>query len=67
MTPKQLRDWRHKHVMTMEGLGAFLGIHRLTIQRWEGGKAKLPKWLPYALTGVAHALGAGARASRPDG
>ena len=40
MNPKQIKEFRKKHNLTMEDLASRLGVCYATIIRWENGKTK---------------------------
>ena len=43
MTPRQLKAWRLARHLSQDSLGEFLGVSRVTVNRWEGGLQKIPK------------------------
>jgi transcriptional regulator with XRE-family HTH domain len=42
MTPDDVRAYRLRHNLTQTQLAEFLGLHRLTIARYEGGQIVVP-------------------------
>ena len=52
MTPDDLRTWREKHGYTQVQLAQALGVHEMTVSKWERGvtrKDKIPPFLRLAL------------------
>jgi len=45
----ELRTWRKAHKLTQTQLAATLGVHWLTVQRWESGAQAVPSYLHFAL------------------
>jgi len=45
----ELRTWRKAHKLTQTQLAATLGVHWLTVQRWESGAQAVPPYLHFAL------------------
>jgi DNA-binding XRE family transcriptional regulator len=38
VTPRSLKGWREHHRFTQEQVGEALGVHRVTVARWEAGE-----------------------------
>jgi DNA-binding XRE family transcriptional regulator len=49
VTPETLVTLRTLAGLTQSGLASALGIHRVTVARWETGKAPIPKWVELAI------------------
>lgn len=45
MRPDELRNLIRKQGLTQEGLAMRLGKHRMTVNRWLNGHAKIPIWV----------------------
>lgn len=43
MTPEELKRLRAKLGLTQEQLGAEVGVHRVSVARWETGEHKVPE------------------------
>jgi len=56
MTASELRAWRLKSKITQEKLAEKLGVHRVTIAKWEAGDRSIPKLLPLALEALENRL-----------
>lgn len=52
MTPDKLKTWRTKNGHTQESLSEALGVHRVTLARWESGDREIPHFLALALKGL---------------
>lgn len=52
MTPAELFSWRSKAGLSQSGLARLLGVHRLTISKWERGDREIPPYLHWALKGI---------------
>ncbi len=46
MTALQLKAWRTKRKLSQEDLAERLGIHWITVSRWERKVIPVPKWVP---------------------
>lgn len=55
--PPELRAWRAAHDLSQPALAALLGIHEMTLSRWERGEREIPPYLHLALRSVAQDLG----------
>ena len=55
MTPAEIREWRERHGWSQKQLGAALGVHAMTISRWETGAMEVahPEMLRLALERLA--------------
>jgi transcriptional regulator with XRE-family HTH domain len=49
MTPDDLKAWREKHGYTQITLAQALGVHEMTVSRWERGFTDIPPFLRLAL------------------
>lgn len=49
MTPKDLKAWRDLYGYTQSELGEALGLHQVSVARWETGVRKIPSFLHLAL------------------
>lgn len=49
VTPKDLKQWREKHGYTQVTLARVLGVHEITVSRWERGFIGIPPFLRLAL------------------
>ena len=49
MTPKQLQSWRMKAGLSQPALAALLGVHPLTVSKWERAENGIPPYLKLAL------------------
>lgn len=58
MTPKQLRDWRKKHEVSQTALAELLGVHKMTVSKWERDAQPIPGFLALALSELARQLSA---------
>lgn len=43
-----LKGWRERLGLTQEAAGELLGVHRVTIARWESGACKMPHLISMA-------------------
>lgn len=43
-----LKGWRERLGLTQEKAGELLGVHRVTIARWESGVCKMPHLISMA-------------------
>lgn len=59
MTPAELKAWRAAQNLTQPALAALLGIHEMTLSRWERGERIIPPYLHLALVGLQQALKSG--------
>ena len=48
----ELRQWRQLHDLTLAELADYLGVHWITVQRWEAGRIGVPPYLYLALREV---------------
>lgn len=53
MTPDTLRSLRTLAGLSQSGLAAYLGVHRVTVTRWETGTSPIPQWVGLALRELA--------------
>jgi len=53
MEKDDLRKWRETNKFTQVELGQALGVHQVTIARWETGTREIPVFLPLALETIA--------------
>lgn len=51
--PHHIRNFRKLFHLTQEELANYLGTTRITINRWENGKAPIPSHLIFTLRGLA--------------
>jgi DNA-binding transcriptional regulator YiaG len=49
MTKKELTTWRESLGLTQGELATMLGVHIITVNRWENGAREIPPFLPLAL------------------
>ncbi|MEW6386313.1 MAG: helix-turn-helix transcriptional regulator [Thermodesulfobacteriota bacterium] len=49
MTEQELKSWRQGWKVTQARLAKMLGVHRVTIAKWESGARGIPPFLPLAL------------------
>ena len=56
MTGKDLKSWRHRWKVTQGKLAQMLGVHRVTIAKWQAGDRKMPPFLPLALEALEYRL-----------
>jgi transcriptional regulator with XRE-family HTH domain len=56
MTGEELKSWRQKRQLTQEKLAQLLGIHRVTIAKWEAGVRGIPSLLSLALEALENRL-----------
>lgn len=54
MTSAELQDWRYRAGLSQPGLAALLGVHWLTISKWETGQHGIPAYLHLALWAIEH-------------
>ena len=52
MNGSELKEWRQKQKLTQGGLADLLGVHRVTIAKWEGETRGIPPFLNLALAGL---------------
>jgi DNA-binding transcriptional regulator YiaG len=57
MTPEDLKAWHKKHGYTQPSLARVLGIHPLSVARWETGVRKIPSFLHLALEALERKRG----------
>lgn len=53
MTPAELKAWRTEQNLTQLALAALLGIHEITLSRFERGERPIPPYLHLALEALA--------------
>ena len=56
MEGQELKSWRKKRWVTQGKLAEMLGVHRVTIAKWEAGDRGIPTFLPLALEALEHRL-----------
>jgi DNA-binding XRE family transcriptional regulator len=49
MTSQELKSWRRGWKVTQGKLAEMLGVHRVTIAKWEAETRGIPSFLPLAL------------------
>jgi transcriptional regulator with XRE-family HTH domain len=49
MDVNELKEWRRNQNLTQGALADLLGVHRVTIAKWEAGDRGIPPFLPLAL------------------
>ena len=49
VTPADLRAWRDRQGLRQADLADLLGVHAMTVSRWERGPQKIPPYLGLAL------------------
>ena len=54
MTPHELYQWRLQAQLTQLSLSALLGVHVITLSRWERGESPIPPYLDMALWALEH-------------
>jgi transcriptional regulator with XRE-family HTH domain len=54
MTPAELQSWRHRTGLSQPGLAALLGLHPLTISKYERGERAIHPLMPLALYALDH-------------
>lgn len=52
MTGQELQKWRIDNKLTQQALADVLGIHRVTVAKWEIGMEPIPKYITLALAGL---------------
>lgn len=52
MSPEELKEWRERKQLTQETLAEILGVHRVTVAKWEAGTRGIPPFLHLALAFV---------------
>lgn len=52
MSPDELSTWRNDRNYTQAELAKALGIHRVTVAKWEAGMIVIPKIIAFALKGI---------------
>jgi transcriptional regulator with XRE-family HTH domain len=52
MKGKELKAWRIRSKMTQQALADALGVHRVTVAKWEAGMNEIPHYLHLALKGL---------------
>jgi transcriptional regulator with XRE-family HTH domain len=55
MTPDSLKKWRAKNGYTQLELSKALGVHHVTVRKWEAAMTEIPSFLPLALKGLEKA------------
>ena len=56
MQSDTLRTLRTLAGLTQSGLAASLGVHRVTVTRWETGAVPIPQWVELALPRLVDAI-----------
>jgi len=56
MTGQELKSWRQRWKVTQRKLAEMLGVHRVTIAKWEGESRGIPPFMPLALEALEHRL-----------
>lgn len=54
MNGQELKAWRQKWQLTQEALAGLLGVHRVTIAKWEAGDRGIPPFLHLALKALEY-------------
>ena len=54
MTPQEVKDWRSAHKLSQGALAARLGVHEISVSRWERGSSPIPPFLRLALWAIDH-------------
>lgn len=54
MTPQELKKWREKHKLSQPALAELLGVHWVTVNRWENESRQIPPFLHLALKTLEH-------------
>ncbi len=49
MTPKELKTWRKRNDFSQSQLARALGVHTITVSRWEISLREIPSFLRLAL------------------
>jgi len=56
MTGEQLAAWRTYHQLTQPQLASMLGVHPVTVAKWEGNTYAIPAYLGLALETIQREL-----------
>jgi DNA-binding transcriptional regulator YiaG len=56
MEGQELKSWRQRWKVTQGKLARLLGVHRVTIAKWEAGDRGIPPFLPLALATIEHRM-----------
>lgn len=56
MVGTELKFWRQEWKVTQEKLAKMIGMHRVTIAKWEAGDRGIPSLLPLALEALENRL-----------
>jgi DNA-binding XRE family transcriptional regulator len=59
MKGDKLKNWRQKWHLTQGALAGLLGVHRVTIAKWEAETRGIPPFLNLALAGLESRIGKG--------
>lgn len=59
MNSQELKAWRQKWQLTQEALAGLLGVHRVTIAKWEAETRGIPPFLNLALAGLESRMNKG--------
>ena len=54
MNGQELKAWRLNWQLTQGALAGLLGVHRVTIAKWEAGDRGIPPFLHLALKALEH-------------
>ncbi len=54
MTPTELYQRRLAIGVKQSGLAELLGVHVITVSKWERGVVPVPRWLHLALWAIEH-------------
>lgn len=53
---RMIAMFRTRRRLTQDALAEMLGVHRVTVAKWESGKHDIPKWVRLALIGAEAVL-----------
>ena len=56
MNGNELKEWRRNQNLTQGALADLLGVHRVTIAKWEAGDRGIPPFLPLALEALENRI-----------
>lgn len=57
MNGDELKLWRRQRKVTQQQLAQMLGVHRVTVAKWECGARSIPSFLPLTLEALENRLG----------